>query len=342
MNYAGAGNAYRAAGAIPVDECSERIDRLLQRVQQTHREYTARQGLEEPEAVTRFDAQQSSGTVSTVSLSESASEDEGIPQRGGGSLAEVKDKLARIRARRQQTAQEQVVAKGGGGGDFFEDPYNVALFRETTAACRDGDWDKRVYYYHLAQSNAAFKQASEAVEIRDCRAECLAEVGLRLHRADVDSVAAMLDDEGGGGVDLNRSFDWSRDGFGHMEFRRLSRALLSPGTDTRSVFPAPQPVATPSPQRALFPAYTDFRHALSRISEGALDEGDEDDEEAEGPAGFSAIPATPVAAEIVDDTPVVRAQIRDVARETRQLMEEIRLARAAIGALTRVVAESVR
>ncbi|KAJ1966220.1 hypothetical protein GGI12_000242 [Dipsacomyces acuminosporus] len=40
---------------MPVEECSERIDKLLQRVQQTHREYTARQALTSPKTPTRFD-----------------------------------------------------------------------------------------------------------------------------------------------------------------------------------------------------------------------------------------------------------------------------------------------
>ncbi|KAJ2730316.1 hypothetical protein IW152_005324 [Coemansia sp. BCRC 34962] len=246
------------------------------------------------------------------------------------------------------------------------------MFQEISAPVKELEWDKRVYYYHLAQNNDSYRRIAEDVDLRDCRKECLTELGdSRRRREEIEAVSMWLDDPDDGGGDIGeRSFDWSRDGFGYMEFRRLSRAsiassLLSPGAHpTRAPLTLLDPSGpttlravadvTPSPQRAMFPPpatssgrlgslrrvsigqrreraaqrpasiHTDFKQALSRISEG----GNDDDGEwmvVDQDSG------------IVDDTPAARAQLREVARENRQLEEEIRLARGALNALTRLV-----
>ncbi|KAJ2779314.1 hypothetical protein H4R18_004085 [Coemansia javaensis] len=64
---------------MPIEECSERIERLLARVQQTHREYAAHRALTSPRAPTRFDArpgqrrQQPAAAQRTVSTASTAS-----------------------------------------------------------------------------------------------------------------------------------------------------------------------------------------------------------------------------------------------------------------------------
>ncbi|KAJ2817733.1 hypothetical protein FBU31_006123 [Coemansia sp. 'formosensis'] len=251
------------------------------------------------------------------------------------------------------------------------------MFQELSVPVKDIEWDKRVYYYHLAQNNDAYRRMAEDVSVRDCRNDCLAELGgSRRQREEIDAVSAWLEDPDDGEDIGERSFDWSRDGFGYMEFRRLSRAsiassVLSPGglagrtpltllDPSGPATPRAASEATPSPQRAVFPPpasstgrlgslrrisigqrrelaaqrppsmHVDFKQALSRISEGGPDDGNDDGE------GIVEEHATG----IVDDTPAARAQLRDVARENRQLEEEIRLARGAIGALTRLVLES--
>ncbi|KAJ2889761.1 hypothetical protein IWW38_004511, partial [Coemansia aciculifera] len=217
---------------MPVEECSERIDRLLQLVQQTHREYTARQALGSPETpTTRFDMQ-STGTVSTISLASSTHSDSGSSSqqtskhsiRGGASAAQtttatdVRTKLDRLRAKRHAPQPTQRAM----AGDFFEDAYNLAMFQELSASVKDIEWDKRVYYYHLAQNDDAYRRNAEDVSVRDCRDECLGELrpgrgGMR--REDVDAVGAWLDEPDDLADAAERSFDWSRDGFGFMEFR---------------------------------------------------------------------------------------------------------------------------
>ncbi|KAJ2878370.1 hypothetical protein FB639_003404, partial [Coemansia asiatica] len=426
---------------MSVEECSERIDRLIQRVHDKHREYTARQALTSPspKTPTRFDlsmeseiqnqqrqiqsksSRASTATVSTVSIGTDSDreglglglglrennvvtvdEAEGIynPRRravtmgpalgenGDGQLehqqqqqklrrrlsgaeiigeqrpraaktstAEIRKKLEMVRARRAAKLAEQAAADAaeaeaeaeasglqqqhqhqnqlavgqcqslpatlgrssyplsGLSGttcladpeddDFFESSTARAMFQEIPLPLKDVEWDKRVYYYHVAQSNQKFREATEAVEIRDCRRECLVDLlgeraaaqamssrtsattllsssddnigdgmlhgGVRPSGAEVDAVADWIDDNSDGySDDGDRSFDWSRDGFGYMEFRRLSRAslasghLLSPGNgaDNRTrqtslaavaAMPSPSP---PHPSSALRQAMT--------------------------------------------------------------------------------------
>ncbi|KAJ2741962.1 hypothetical protein GGI20_004814 [Coemansia sp. BCRC 34301] len=362
---------------MSVEECGERIDRLLQRVQQAHLEYTARQALGSPETPTRFDTQ-STGTVSTISLASSSStssvhSDTAAPPKHSTRTAlpaaatDVRQKLDRLRAKRRANQQQQTAATSA-GDDFFEDSYNVAMFQELSAPVKDLEWDKRVYYYHLAQNNDAYRRNAEEVSVRDCRDECLGELRPgRMRSEDIDAVGAWLDDPDDCGDVAERSFDWSKDGFGYMEFRRLSRTsmasmALSPGGAPRTPLTLMDPngdVSTPSPSRAVFPPstpagsrarsrrtsqhrttpahqrpasmYTGFKQPLSRISEGGGGGHDED-----GDCMMAVIADTGV---VVDDTPNARAQLRDVARENRQLEEEIRQATQAVKALSRLVLE---
>ncbi|KAJ2682236.1 hypothetical protein IWW39_006077 [Coemansia spiralis] len=367
--------------SMPIEECSGRIDRLLQRVQQTHREYTAWQAFGSPETPTptRFDTQESVGTTSTASLASSNQSDDrisvGAPKPDGhrsttqSYSSDVRHKLDRLRAKRRAEESQELARHVA--GDFFENSYNVSMFQEITAPVKELEWDKRVYYYHLAQNNDSYRRMAEDVDIKDCRKECLTELGdSRRKRDEIDAVSMWLDDPEDGGDIGERSFDWSRDGFGYMEFRRLSRAsiassLLSPGAHpTRAPLSLLDPGGpstpravdvTPSPQRAVFPqpsacrvgslrrvsvgqrreraaqrpisVHTDFKQALSRISEG----GNDDDGE------WMAVDRD---SGDVDDTPAARAQLREVTRENRQLEEEIRLARGALNALTRLVLKS--
>ncbi|KAJ1806825.1 hypothetical protein LPJ75_004960, partial [Coemansia sp. RSA 2598] len=215
--------------------------------------------------------------------------------------------------------------------DFFESSTARAMFQEIPLPLKDIEWDKRVYYYHVAQSNDKFREATEAVEIRDCRHECLADLlgeraaaqamstltsattllsssddgdgngdcvpggggGVRPSGAEVDAVADWIDDNSeDGGDDGDRSFDWSRDGFGYMEFRRQSRAslasghLLSPGggTDGRArqtpslaavaAQPSPSP---PQPSSAL-------RQVISPSTAGTAVSMSSNNDEMQGPS----------------------------------------------------------
>ncbi|KAI8321947.1 hypothetical protein GQ54DRAFT_168526 [Martensiomyces pterosporus] len=371
---------------MPVEECSERIDKLLQRVQQTHREYTARQALTSPKTPTRFDSlplpraavgaetrrerRATSSTVSTISLGSdsscgndgsgiarqpvaasivtpdeaealyrqkrrAATMDPAMSERTSASIAdsasvrgaastqeaksvqrrtttaEVRMKLEKLRARRAarleaqaaaaETSSPQVASKaqfesgadstklrphmtspgnraasglsgstylGNDDADFFDNGEVVTMFQEIPLPLKDIEWDKRVYYYHVAQKNEAYRKATEEAEIGDYREECLVDLlgekvaakvisktaplhdsggsmsatetvhGLNsssgehdgsddLSSDDIDAIAAWMDEEDDLSGDDDCSFDWSRDGFGYMEFRRLSRASIA-------------------------------------------------------------------------------------------------------------------
>ncbi|KAI9502305.1 hypothetical protein BX070DRAFT_227121 [Coemansia spiralis] len=396
---------------MPVEECNERIERLIQRVRQKHREYTAIQALTSPtmpSMPTRLDpspipspvlsrrgndrqcrtAAASSETVSTASLGGGSNHSaSGVPERQDNadnaidyadglfsprrravtmdqstrdskrksrvaagmqdtpnkSPSSIRVKLEKLRARRlarmeaeaAAAATEETAASpehspisplhavfsargdvtnsvymssghtysngeairqddslepaafygGDEDPDFFDNREIVALFQEMPLPLKDIDWDKQVYYYHVGQTNEAYRKAAEEVEIRDCRAECLIDLlgekkamrvlnaskrkkqaaeqmrrrrasgesgsaaetiqGLSSHsiEMDEDDANALLswidDDSNDDGYDDGEelSFDWSRAGFGYMEFRRQSRAslssisLLSPGGD---------------------------------------------------------------------------------------------------------------
>ncbi|KAJ2797704.1 hypothetical protein H4R21_004215 [Coemansia helicoidea] len=333
---------------MPIEECTERIERLLHRVKQTQLECAVQQALNAPQPPTRFAEQlprpqappaaaarsESPGsTASTASLRSASSvqSDAGLhiassglavggqapysPRRravtlgpsvakrssderlaGLGQAAtpthktpieEMRAKIQRVRARRAERLREEQASlsppSGGGrpaaltrmhseisgttyyasdddevSGDFFENKENLALFREAQMPARDIDWDKRVYYHHVARTNDDFRSATQDVEIADCRDACFVElVGrktaariarahrpeprrralpespLRLDDADAAAVSAWIDeDSDDSGGEADRSFDWSRHGFGYMEFRRrslASSAILSPG-----------------------------------------------------------------------------------------------------------------
>ncbi|KAJ1952015.1 hypothetical protein EC988_003785 [Linderina pennispora] len=315
--------------AMPVDECTKRIDQLLERVQNSHRYYEAHVAMKSPTVVaaTRFDSsgptasgrpgrqRESTSTVSTLSLEgsgqsgESVGEPYGVGRRRAATMdhgvrskvsstlvdsqgvrqeerpvqhapppprrtttAEVRMKLEKLRARRaarMETAEgsecgSPLVGEGPKQSeqhDFFDDQEVVALFQEIPVPLKDAEWDKRVYYYHVAQTNAQFRAATEEAAVGDYRRECLVDllgehvtekvIGMdqwsgseTVEDDEVDRIAAWMDeDEDDGGANAYRSFDWSRDGFGYMEFRRQSKASLvgssamSPG-DSRRDLPA--------------------------------------------------------------------------------------------------------
>ncbi|KAJ1940187.1 hypothetical protein GGF37_004082 [Kickxella alabastrina] len=383
---------YRGAGYVspdpymPVEACTERIERLLQKVQDTRRETEAQNAFTSPKTPTRFDvgagsqnpAQQqtlrqrqqqqqqpqkqvrpdTSSTVSTLSLSigsdceglglriqndlvirEEASgmysprrraatvgagpDDKssalmeqrrrlhsGVEARGlrpgasNSNIAELHMKKERLRARRaarlaEQAAADEAEAAGDGvlspqllwttpgkaalgrpglsslSGSmcsgipaddiFFENSGLRAMLQELPMSLKDIEWDKRVHYYHVAQTDQVFREATETANIADCREECLqyllGERGVaRLlshqassaptaaekakpgsaggvasgvvgpSRAEVDAMADWIDDDSDVFSDEgDHSFDWSRDGFGYMEFRRASRASMASG-----------------------------------------------------------------------------------------------------------------
>ncbi|KAJ1841694.1 hypothetical protein LPJ73_006031 [Coemansia sp. RSA 2703] len=176
---------------------------------------------------------------------------------GATSVAEVRRKIEMVRARRaerlaleaEQAAAEQAAEQAAAEQAATEPVMPVSLsaspsvspaeFQEIAMPVRDIEWQKRIYYHYAAQENEDFRRLSEPVEIRDCRAECLedllgpdaqvpdASIG---HVADseVDAVADWLDeddDDVSDGFDA-ASFDWSRAGFGYIEFGSPSRTSL--------------------------------------------------------------------------------------------------------------------
>ncbi|KAJ1848499.1 hypothetical protein LPJ73_003953 [Coemansia sp. RSA 2703] len=137
----------------------------------------------------------------------------------------------------EYSGRQPVVSGQPRADGFFESREARAAFQEIAMPVKDVEWEKRVYYYHAAQENEDFRRISEHVEILDCRAECLDDLlgpGAQVpeassgHVADseVDAVAEWLDEDDVSDRSDAMSFDWSRDGFGYMEFRRLSRASL--------------------------------------------------------------------------------------------------------------------
>ncbi|KAJ1724012.1 hypothetical protein LPJ61_005780, partial [Coemansia biformis] len=243
---------------MPIEECSERIERLLQRVQQRHREYAAQQTSAAPRTPVRLGeravaaaavSRPSAGsTVSTASLHSASSirSDAGAcaiasgraagdamlysPRRRAATMGpamdknrdsservsmgraaspahktpieEMRAKIERVRARRAARLKEEMAGRSppvgsletAGGErpgalvrmhseisgttyyasdeeaeDFFEDKDNLALFREVQMPVRDIDWDKRVFYHHVARTDDEFRKAAEDVEIADCR-----------------------------------------------------------------------------------------------------------------------------------------------------------------------------
>ncbi|KAJ2303593.1 hypothetical protein IWW54_005678 [Coemansia sp. RSA 2705] len=316
---------------LPQEECSERIDRLLQRVhraQQSRREGLARMELASPRTPTRLDPPRraqspgSSGTVSTASIrSDSAHAAQAEPfsprrraattgpsgEKAGARLAfgaspepaparapieEMRAKIERVRARRAarlkaemspspplspacaQPAMARMRSEISGttfyasdddsDSDFFEACDNLMLFREMDVPIKDVDWDKRVYYHHVARTDERFRRAVEDVEIADCRDACLtallrrreaacvlrgdgsgeaamAGAFARPSRREAAAVLAWMDDESDVSSE-GHSFEWTQDGFGYVEFRRQSRSSLA----SSSVMSPGRGLATPS------------------------------------------------------------------------------------------------
>ncbi|KAJ2823959.1 hypothetical protein IWW50_003556 [Coemansia erecta] len=237
------------------EECSERIDRLLQRVhraQQSRREGLVRMELTgSPRTPTRLDPplarpvraqspSDSSGTVSTASIRSDIEADASGPhmdplfsprrraatmdvarekctqERFGSAdvqarapAEDMRAKIERVRARRAARLKAEMASEASspvmrspdesqeprlarmhseisgttyyassddGESDFFETRDNLMLFREMEVPMKDVDWDKRVYYHHVARTNERFRQAVEDVEISDCRESFLGEL----------------------------------------------------------------------------------------------------------------------------------------------------------------------
>ncbi|KAJ1886884.1 hypothetical protein LPJ81_006619, partial [Coemansia sp. IMI 209127] len=181
----------------------------------------------------------------------------------------------------------EYAAGADGDVDFFDNKDVIAMFREIPLPFKELDWEKQVHYYHVARTNDAYRKATEDVELRDCRAECLVDIlgektaarvvakeskrgkeqlvlrrqrgsendvvhgasdisdlALRSTGTEEEDVMSLLDSDFEDDDEAERSFDWSRDGFGYMEFRRMSRmslgkpSVLSPvggGSDARAL-----------------------------------------------------------------------------------------------------------
>ncbi|KAJ2157373.1 hypothetical protein GGF46_004549 [Coemansia sp. RSA 552] len=173
---------------------------------------------------------------------------------------------------------------GPDADDFFENRDNLMLFREVDIPVKDLDWDKRVFYHHVSRTNEEHRRATEDVEIADYREECLAELlgrrnaanivrangqkprrrdgldgilegipeadGVALNEPRQEEVDAMskwwVENASDEDEDADHSFDWSRDGFGYMEFRRQSR---SSAAASRSSIMSPPASAGPTMRR---------------------------------------------------------------------------------------------
>ncbi|KAJ2407023.1 hypothetical protein J3F80_003111 [Coemansia sp. RSA 2526] len=301
------------------EECSERIDRLLQRVhraQQSRREGIVRMEMTSPRTPTRLDppvplvlvqeSATSSSTVSTASIRSDFSARDTRPEafsprRRAATMDpagektptarerfsfgradndrkpsdDMRAKIERVRARRAARLKDEMhespvhspvgesfeqaqlprmrseisgttyYASDDDECDFFEMHDNLMLFREMEVPVKDVDWDKRVYYHHVARTNDAFRKAVEDVEIADCheaphisRSEgMMAGEFAQPNQAEADAVLEWMDDESDVSSE-GHSFDWTQHGFGYMEFRRRSRSslasssVLSPGEHT--------------------------------------------------------------------------------------------------------------
>ncbi|KAJ2428534.1 hypothetical protein GGF47_001302 [Coemansia sp. RSA 2524] len=296
------------------EECSERIDRLLQRVhraQQSRREGIVRMEMTSPRTPTRLDppvplvlvqeSATSSSTVSTASIRSDFSARDTRPEafsprRRAATMDpagektptarerfsfgradndrkpsdDMRAKIERVRARRAARLKDEMhespvhspvgesfeqaqlprmrseisgttyYASDDDECDFFEMHDNLMLFREMEVPVKDVDWDKRVYYHHVARTNDAFRKAVEDVEIADCRESSegmMAGEFAQPNQAEADAVLEWMDDESDVSSE-GHSFDWTQHGFGYMEFRRRSRSslasssVLSPGEHT--------------------------------------------------------------------------------------------------------------
>ncbi|KAJ2808733.1 hypothetical protein H4R20_000678 [Coemansia guatemalensis] len=191
---------------------------------------------------------------------------------------------------------------GTDGAGFYEARDNLALFREIEMPARDIHWDKRVFYHHVSRTNERFRHATEDVTIADCRDSCLAELTgrrpaarernstgaplasrrrsrgtpRRQQEAEVAALSAwMEEDDDCGSDDADHSFDWSRNGFGYMEFRRRSRSsmastasLLSPAAEPCPA-PATPPPACDSLEPLVSPSHASSGHTWSITSSTA-------------------------------------------------------------------------
>lgn len=301
-----------------IEDLDRRIDSLGGHIERVRREMTARQALHQMTSPIRTTpTTRLHDTVSTVSLSDQESPPPARPRavtmdpsHTGGSES-IRDKLEKMRARRQRKHQDSDEdlptmgrrtvsaattavcidsddsdsddSNGGEGEDFFESSRVARLFEEIDVPTKDLTWDKRVFYYH------ATSQTTDGWCIKDCRQECLNE----LLGGEVEDISEWLEEDEEGGDWADRSLDWSKDGFGYMEFRRLSNAM-SPTS------PAPPPPPMRKQSKVL----------LSRIMES-------DD---------------PIDWEMVE-TP---RGLKDVMDENKQLEWEIKRTRVAVAALTRL------
>ncbi|KAJ1922337.1 hypothetical protein H4219_000199 [Mycoemilia scoparia] len=414
---------------VGVEECGERIDRLLRKVQQSRREATVRREISSstiaPGTPTRFDIdyhpgefgtntgkrhqdthRQRSKTIciespmSTVRVKQleqpkTTSNDKNTPAPAKNntqakpqrvSTTDIRKKLEALREKRRKAqmpdsilsprslSEKSPCTRGPSGGlgivgdpepmddtddssstqvDFFDQESVVAMFQEIPLQLKDPDWDKRVYYHHISQTNDEYKRLVDDIKILDCRDECLTEmVGsrraekLRLpspkdliksgdapnitlrnrqshsspHRPELNSASDskeatsstdsestfsvfpnsnsidlsadfwleqqpgkpmptsplgvgednieaitewLEEDSDGEGSDstsdVDLSFDWTRDGFGYMEFRRLSRM---PANSQQAQDSEKTPKHSAPPSNTTTPA-TGLRYAMN-------------------------------------------------------------------------------
>ncbi|KAJ2079500.1 hypothetical protein H4R24_003733 [Coemansia sp. RSA 988] len=189
---------------------------------------------------------------------------------------------------------------GTDGAGFYEMRDNLALFREIDMPARDIHWDKRVFYHHVSRTNERFRHATEDVTIADCRDSCLSELtgrrptsqesnstgardvlrrrsrgtfNVRQQEAgEVEALCAWMEEDDCENDEADHSFDWSRNGFGYMEFRRRSRSSVASTASLLSPAPEPHPATPPasgSLERMVSPSHASSGHTWSITSSTA-------------------------------------------------------------------------
>ncbi|KAJ2382414.1 hypothetical protein GGI23_007369, partial [Coemansia sp. RSA 2559] len=139
---------------------------------------------------------------------------------------------------------------------FFGNKDVIAMFREIPLPFKKLDCEKQVHNFHVARTNDGYRKATNNVKLRNCRAECPGDILGKKAAAHVtaqesqcgkeqpvqrrqsrlgdehvsdavyNSGLVLIDSDFEDDDESERPSEWSRNGFGYIELRRVSRMSL--------------------------------------------------------------------------------------------------------------------
>ncbi|KAJ2397884.1 hypothetical protein GGI23_003381 [Coemansia sp. RSA 2559] len=139
---------------------------------------------------------------------------------------------------------------------FFDNKDVIAMFREIPLPFKELDWEKQVHNFHVARTNDAYRKDTDDIKLRNCRAECIVDIlgekaashvtaqesecgkeqqvqrrqsrlgDENVSNAVYNSDLLLIDSDFEDDNESERSSEWSRNGFGYIELRRMSRMSL--------------------------------------------------------------------------------------------------------------------